>query len=63
MKEMVREIIRDYLSPSDIKQAIERYVIDRLDGIDMDELAEAVIDDIDIFDEAVIAAVEMLLPF
>lgn len=63
MKEMIREIIRDYLSPSDIRRAVENHVIEQLDGIDMDELAEAVIDDIDIFDEAVLVAVEMLLPF
>ena len=63
MKEMIREIIRDYLSPSDIREAVEKHVIEQLDEIDMDELAEAVIDDIDIFDEAVLVAVEMLLPF
>jgi hypothetical protein len=63
MKEMVREIISDYLTQAALKQAIESYVIDRMDGIDMDELAEAVLDDIDIFDEAVLVAAEMLLPF
>ena len=63
MKEMIREIIRDYLTPSYIREAVEAHVIDRLEAIDMDELAEAVIDDIDIFDEAVLVAVEMLLPF
>lgn len=63
MKEMIREIIRDYLTPSYIREAVESHVIDRLEGIDMDELAEAIIDDIDIFDEAVLVAVEMLLPF
>lgn len=63
MKEMIREIIRDYLTPSYIREAVESHVIQRLEEIDTDELAEAVIDDIDIFDEAVLVAVEMLLPF
>ena len=63
MKEMVREIISDCLTQAALKQAIESYVIDRMDGIDMDELVEAVLDDIDIFDEAVLVAAEMLLPF
>ena len=63
MKELIREIISDYLTPAALKQAVESYVIDRMDGIDMDELVEAVLDDIDIFDVAVEAAAEMLLPF
>lgn len=61
MKEMISKIILDHLRAADIKQAIERHVIERLKGIDIDELAEAVIDDVGIFEEVVLEAVEKIV--
>ena len=63
MKEMIREIILDSLDPSALKQAIASYVESQMDGIDTEDIVEELLADVDIFELAVEAAAELLLPF
>ena len=63
MKELIREIILDSLNPSDLKRAIASYVESQVELLDLEDIAEALVDEYDIFEVAVEAAAEALLPF